>query len=249
LKLRGDDDVEWREFNDDMLPPYAILSHTWGVEEVLYTDLLDGSYKSKAGFRKILFCGRQAVQDVLQYFWVDTCCIDKRNNTELTKAINSMFEWYRKSCICYAYLSDVSASGDWVGDFRKSRWFKRGWTLQELIAPGHVDFFSLQHTRLGDKLSLELEIRDITGIQIEVLRGSSLKSIPWKARFEWHKSRQTFEPEDVAYCQFGIFGVSMPLVYGEGAYSALRRLREAIVSEMQSENIPTRSLLNLQRAY
>ena len=240
LSLRGGDRLSWHEFSDDMVPPYAILSHTWGVEEVLYTDLLELSYKSKAGYRKILFCGQQAARDNLRYFWVDTCCIDKRNNTELTKAINSMFLWYRKACVCYAYMSDVSApamiletetetdQSPWMADFRQSRWFTRGWTLQELIAPGHVEFFSLQHARLGDKQSLEKEIHEITGIQIEALRGRSLRRFPVDVCLAWADHRRTTEGEDAAYCLLGIFGVSMPLVYGEGRTNALRRLENEI---------------------
>ena len=93
------------------IPLYAILSHTWGADddEVTFNDLQNGSGKSKAGYAKIQFCGEQARKDGLQYFWVDTCCIDKPNHTELSEAINSMFRWYRDAVKCYVYLSDVSA--------------------------------------------------------------------------------------------------------------------------------------------
>jgi hypothetical protein len=121
---------------------YAILSHTWGADnaEVTFRDLMDGTGKSKAGYEKIRFCGEQARRDGVQYFWVDTCCIDKWNNTELAEAINSMFHWYRNADKCYVYLSDVlrpafdtddkSYPLPWESTFRKSRWFTRGWTLQ-----------------------------------------------------------------------------------------------------------------------
>lgn len=238
LTLRGDDEIEWKEFNDGMVPPYAILSHTWGIDEVSYTDLLDGSYKSRVGYRKVLFCGQQAALDHLRYFWVDTCCIDKRNNTELTKAINCMFSWYKEAVVCYAYLSDVSARyndidtltyrDSWIQDFQGSRWWTRGWTLQELLAPAHVEFFSAQHTRLGDKRSLDNTIHETTGIPIGALRGERLGDFPLAVRLEWARNRQTTEPEDVAYCLMGIFGISMPMVYGEGRTSALRRLENEI---------------------
>ena len=142
-----------KDFGDD-IPRYAILSHTWGAdtEEVTFRDLMDGTGKSKAGYDKIRFCGEQARRDGLQYFWVDTCCIDKSNNNELSEAINSMFRWYRNAAKCYVYLSDVlrpafdmndkSNQLPWESAFRKSRWFTRGWTLQELIAPASVEFFS-----------------------------------------------------------------------------------------------------------
>src|SRR6266480_4020995 len=146
---------------DDEIPPYAILSHTWkDGEEVSLEDLIDGTGKDKAGYDKIRFCRKQAAHDGLRYFWVDTCCIDKSNNTELAEAINSMFRWYQDAARCYVYLSDVSV-GSSVGDdefarrwktaFKKSRWFTRGWTLQELIAPVSVEFFSVEGERLGDK--------------------------------------------------------------------------------------------------
>ena len=139
------------DFIEDV-PPYAILSHRWGADgdEVTFTDLKYGSGKNKAGHGKIQFCGEQARKDGLQYFWVDTCCIDKADHTELSKAITSMFRWYRDAVKCYVYLSDVSTRNDdnnqteqtWKSDFRNSKWFTRGWTLQELIAPKLVDFFS-----------------------------------------------------------------------------------------------------------
>ena len=123
------------------IPQYAILSHTWGEddEEVTFKDLIIGAGKSKSGYRKIQFCGEQATSDGLYHFWVDTCCIDRSNNTELSEAINSMFRWYRDAAKCYVYLSDVSIDGSddngqsfewtWEPAFRKSRWFTRGWIL------------------------------------------------------------------------------------------------------------------------
>ena len=121
------------------IPRYAILSHTWGADddEVAFNDLKDGSAKGKAGYAKIRFCGEQARRDDLQYFWVDTCCIDKANHAELSEAIASMFRWYRDAEKCYVYLSDVLVHNDdyiqtqrtWESEFQKSRWFTRGWTL------------------------------------------------------------------------------------------------------------------------
>src|SRR5215469_9140940 len=92
-----------KDFVGDNIPPYAILSHTWGAdsEEVSFKDLMDDTGKSKAGYKKIKFCGEQARRDGLRFFWVDTCCIDKSNNNELSEAINSMFRWYRDATKCY----------------------------------------------------------------------------------------------------------------------------------------------------
>jgi hypothetical protein len=100
------------DFSGKTIPPYAILSHTWADDaddEFLFEDLVNGTGKSKAGYEKIRFCGEQAARDHLQYFWVDTCCIDKWNLRELSNAINSMFRWYRNAAKCYVFLSDISA--------------------------------------------------------------------------------------------------------------------------------------------
>src|SRR4051812_29641219 len=175
LQLRDNDNFSLVEYVSNNVPRYAILSHTWGLddEEVTFQDLKDGTGKSKAGYRKIRFCGKQAASDNLQHFWVDSCCINKDSSAELQEAINSMFRWYQNSERCYVYLSDVSDSGSdrnsepspkWKLAFKKSRWFSRGWTLQELIAPASVEFFSREETRLGNKTTLEQTLHEITQI-------------------------------------------------------------------------------------
>lgn len=195
--------------NDIIYPtaPYAILSHTWGPDttEVIYRDLMDGTGNNKVGYEKIRFCGEQAKRDGLQYFWVDTCCIDKSNHTEL-EAINSMFRWYRKAAICYVYLADVwtkeqmdPSSKPWEPAFVNSRWFTRGWTLQELIAPPLVEFFSLNGIRLGDKRSLEVQLQRITGIPVLALRGAPLSDFSFGERLLWARNRNTHREEDLAY--------------------------------------------------
>jgi Heterokaryon incompatibility protein (HET) len=226
-------------------PQYAILSHTWEAEEVTFKDLVDGTGKSKAGYRKIQFCGEQARRDGLQYFWVDTCCIDKSNSTELAKAINSMFRWYRNAAKCYVYLSDVWArkrkASDrfseytWESAFRGSRWFTRGWTLQELLAPRSVEFFSQEGKGLGDKRALERQVYESTGIAVSALQGTSLSQFGVDERLSWAKNRQTTYEEDEAYSLLGIFNVYMPLIYGEGKEHALQRLREEIDKPSKGE--------------
>jgi hypothetical protein len=238
LILRSNGKLAWEEFNQDKIPPYAILSHTWGSEEVSFLDLVHSSGTSKAGYRKIVFCGEQAARDGLRYFWVDTCCIDKRDNTELTKAINSMFRWYRNAKKCYVYISDISTltsdprvemrQSEWEADFRRSRWFTRSWTLQELLAPESVIFYSSQYQRLGDKQTLAGLIHEITGIPLPALHGNSLNTFSVAERLSWAAKRQTTEPEDSAYSLLGIFNVFMPLIYGEGKDMALKRLQREI---------------------
>ncbi|KAN0075779.1 HET domain containing protein [Elaphomyces granulatus] len=222
----------------DDIPRYAILSHTWGAdtEEVSFKDMMDGTAKSKVpGYNKILFCGEQARRDGLQYFWIDTCCIDKSSSTELQEAINSMFRWYRDAAKCYVYLADVSRSADvnssqllMESSFRKSRWFTRGWTLQELVAPASVEFFSKEGEQLGNKRSLERHIHEVTGIPVKALRGSSLSDFSVPERMSWAENRETTRKEDKAYSLLGIFDVYMPLIYGEGRENAFQRLRGKI---------------------
>ena len=231
--LKWDDDGEFSltmPLVGDNVPPYAILSHTWGpdAEEVTFTDLANRTGKDKEGYRKIWFCAKQARYDGLQFFWVDTCCIDKSNNNELSEAINSMFRWYHDAARCYVYLSHLSITAQSESDFRASRWFTRGWTLQELLAPTSVEFFTQEGQRIGDKRSLEQQIHEITGIAIPALRGVPLSQFEVDERFKWIETRQTTRDEDMAYCLLGIFDVFMPLIYGEGKENAIRRLRKEI---------------------
>jgi hypothetical protein len=211
---------------------YAILSHTWTAgQEVTYQDLISGAGSGKSGYDKIKFCGDQAAKDGLQYFWVDTCCIDKSDADEL----NSMFRWYRNAKKCYVYLADVTTLGCdadiqarqdlWEAAFRESRWFTRGWTLQELIAPAIVEFFSKEGERLGDKQSLEKFIQEITGIPIQALRGNPFSDFNVAERIGWAERRQTTKEEDIVYCLLGLCEVSMPPLYGEGKEVALKRLQ------------------------
>ncbi|KAH7418641.1 HET domain-containing protein [Cadophora sp. MPI-SDFR-AT-0126] len=184
--LQSDDDGNFSltEFFDDDIPKYAILSHRWEAGEVTFADLMNGTGKDKTGYGKIEFCGKHARSDGLEYFWVDTCCIDKASSAELSEAINSMFRWYQKATRCYVYLSDVSvrkrkasdtfAECSWESAFRASKWFTRGWTLQELLAPRSVEFYSREGKNLGNKRTLEQQIHEITGVPAIALRENSL---------------------------------------------------------------------------
>ena len=221
------------DFRGKLIPPYTILSHRWGDSEILIEDVLNRNYKEKEeGHRKLRFCAEQAAQDGLQYFWIDTCCIDRWDNNERSKAINSMFEWYRKAARCYVFLSDVSVASttevpqrsSWEASFRASDWFKRGWTLQELIAPVSVDFFSREGLRIGDKASLDQLLHDITDVPLAVLHNCPLEQFSTSERIRWAEKRTTSEEEDIVYCLLGLVGISMPITYGEGQESARRRL-------------------------
>jgi hypothetical protein len=232
-------------FNDSDIPPYAILSHTWGIEEVTFEDIAGARGRTKAGYEKILFCAQQAAADGLQHCWVDSCCIDRSSSAELSEAINSMFRWYQNAKCCYVYLTDVSnkktgSNGSWLSAFKKSRWFTRGWTLQELIAPSSVEFFTKERDYLGDKQSLEETLHEITGVPIKVLRNQPLKDFGVEEHFSWAATRETTREEDIAYCLLGIFDIHMPLLYGEGEEIAMKRLRSMAASATDG---PTGALL------
>jgi hypothetical protein len=249
LERKSDGDCSLTKDLIHTIPPYAILSHTWGADtqEVTFKDLTDSTGKSKAGYGKIRFCGEQAKRDGLQYFWVDTCSIDKSSSAELQEAINSMFRWYRNAAKCYVYLSDVStpaldANDDsnwqtWESAFQKSRWFTRGWTLQELLAPVSVEFFSKEGEKMGNKKSLERHISKITGIPVKALQGNPLSSFTIAERISWQESRETKREEDKAYSLLGICNVHMPLIYGEGRDSAFKRLWEEIDKALKGKSL------------
>jgi hypothetical protein len=232
------------------IPPYAILSHTWGPssEEVSYQDMMNGTAMGKSAYCKFLFCIERATKDNLAYFWVDTCCIDKSSSAELSESITSMFRWYQDSARCYVYLQDVftkkrKADYDlypfvWESAFRTSRWFTRGWTLQELLAPSVVRFYSADGKFLGDKSSLEDVIHEITHIPIFAIRGAPLQHFDVNERMSWATGRHTTREEDGAYCLLGIFGISMSTIYGEGQESAFRRLARDIREVTQTGILP-----------
>jgi Heterokaryon incompatibility protein (HET) len=221
----------------NVIPKYAILSHTWEKDdqEVTFHDIQNTLGMSKSGYRKIRFCSEQAERDNLHHFWVDSCCIDKSNAVEVQTAINSMFRWYRDAAHCYVYLSDVLAGeqsqlpeSEWEQAFKQSRWFTRGWTLQELLAPRLVQFFSSDGKEIGSKDSLKGWIYDVTGIAIQALQGSPLSQFSTQERSSWAEKRETTVEEDQVYCLLGIFEVFLPLIYGEGKDNALRRLHDEI---------------------
>ncbi|KAI1095157.1 HET-domain-containing protein [Rostrohypoxylon terebratum] len=241
------------EFLGDSIPPYAILSHTWGQEEVTFEEWqnIDSSTYQKSGFKKIQGACMQAKRDGFNWLWVDTNCI-QRGPLELAEAINSMFRWYRDAEICYAYLQDVPSSGpngqpeEVMALFEKSRWFHRGWTLQELLAPEEVVFYTEDWQRLGSKAglltskkdeSLTSKIAEITGIDEAYLNGSMpLRTSSVAKRLSWMANRKTTRVEDMAYALLGIFDLHMTFHYGEGM-KAFTRLQNKIVKTSSDHSI------------
>ena len=247
MRLIDTSSLELVEYNPPNVPRYAILSHTWGQDEYIFADRLDQNRRNSAGFKKISACCALAASEGWQYLWVDTCCIDKSSSAELTESINSMYRWYQESQVCYVYLSDfclrrglltdVSHPDDdawWRWSFSRSRWFKRGWTLQELLAPNNVVFYDQGWVEIGSKVFLEAEISDICGINAEHLIDPVRASIATK--MSWASSRETTREEDMAYSLLGLFSINMPLIYGEGR-NAFFRLQSEIIRSSDDESI------------
>ncbi|KAF2724558.1 HET-domain-containing protein [Polychaeton citri CBS 116435] len=262
--------LELEDFIGDNIPPYAILSHTWTEQEVLFEDVKAGQAHTKTAYRKVLFAIDQAQKDGLDYLWIDTCCIDKSSSSDLQEAINSMYSWYEHAHVCYVYLEDVQVSHEstqgYKGvsrlDIERSRWFTRGWTLQELLAPTLLQFYTYDwdgfavvekgrraepryiparhHTYRSKSKSHEgfVEVlSEITGIHCRYLDGSlAIRKASIAARMHWASTRTTTRVEDLAYCLMGIFDVNMPLLYGEGA-KAFQRLQEEIMKQTDDTSI------------
>lgn len=232
------------------VPPYAILSHTWEHDEVLFADLDKAestSWSSKYAARKIHFSVEQAQRDGLGYIWIDNCCIDKTSSAELSESINSMFKWYACARICYAYLADARAGTP----IQTCRWFTRGFTLQELIAPREIYFFDRDWQSMGSRTELQTDLIRITGIDPALFARrptaddpslaltsltSLLDSVNVATRMSWASKRSTTRLEDVAYCLLGIFNVNMPLLYGEGIRS-FQRLQEEIIKRSDDMSV------------
>ena len=227
------------------IPPYAILSHTWGLEasELSFGDLcgMDGDIeklRAEIDRTKLLGCCKEAKEQAgVQYIWIDTCCIDKGNTVQRDEAINSMFRWYQQAKVCFAYLADVHKK-DSATEFLNSSWFRRGWTLQELLAPVNLTFYDSQWDILGPKLEWVDSIQATTGIPVEYLtQAVDFREASVAQRMSWAANRVTTRPEDIAYCLFGIFDVGIDLRYGEGGESAFLRLQRQILIEIQDDTI------------
>jgi hypothetical protein len=230
LRNDGEDQFDLVEFTGQNIPSYAILSHTWGPdhEEVTFQDIMNNTGPDKVGYQKIRFCGNQAAEDGLHYFWVDTCCIDKSSSAELTESINSMFQWYKAAAVCYVALRDLNSDCVYARELPRCRWFSRGWKLQELLAPEHVQFYDCTWVYIGSKETLAGLISATTGIPKDHLVEGTLASASVAMMMSWAARRETKRFEDKAYSLLGIFDVNMPLIYGEGV-KAFRRLQEEII--------------------
>lgn len=252
MRLINTATLELAEFHGDKIPQkYAILSHTWEKEEVSFQEWLEmkEGTREKAGFHKIEMACQQAKKDGLAYLWADTNCIDKSSSAELSEAINSMFSWYKSATVCYAYLCDVEFSTEaneeehaiqpWHQEdqFLKSKWFTRGWTLQELLAPTQLMFYSNDWSAIGSRKEMASTISSVTRIDTGCLRGDGrMMEASVGTKMSWVSKRNTTRIEDIAYCMLGIFDINMPLLYGEGP-KAFLRLQEEIIKISNDQTI------------
>ncbi|KAL8297709.1 hypothetical protein RB601_002961 [Gaeumannomyces tritici] len=252
MRLLNTRTLQLEEFggdSDSTIPPYSILSHRWGREEVDFLGMRSERRHQLQGFGKLSRYCALSLEEGYGYGWMDTCCIDKSSSAELSEAINSMFQWYQDASICYAYLGDVTtprgSNPTFSNSFRDSQWFKRGWTLQELIAPDSVVFLNSEWDEIGTRTTLGPLLHDITGIHDELFkpsirRGRGLSALLRRysiaQKLSWASRRTTTRIEDEAYCLMGLLDVNMPLLYGEGK-KAFLRLQQLVMDQSDDASI------------
>ncbi|KAG8528991.1 uncharacterized protein KY384_006680 [Bacidia gigantensis] len=232
-----------KEFLRPSIPAYGILSHRWEEGEITFKDVSKSRNLDAPGWEKLHYACKFAKERFRrEWLWMDTCCIDKKSSAELSEAVNSMYMWYAQAEECYAYLNDVPFH-DRVqapeSAFRKSAWFTRAWTLQELLAPSKVYFIAQDWGAiLGMKVEMSDYLFEITGIDRECLAGSILPArYSIAQRMSWASRRQCTREEDTAYSIIGLFGVAMPLIYGEGEAKAFRRLQLELINTSNDETV------------
>jgi hypothetical protein len=237
MRLLNTSELYVREFYDnDPDLKYAILSHTWDKKELSLPDLTKENRHLLPGFKKVKdSCDK--VKDRYEWIWIDTCCIDKTSSAELSEAINSMYRWYEDAGICYVYLSDFHGTEVTFDTLSACRWFSRGWTLQELVAPSEIIFCNADWIDIGSKIDHIELLSTITGIHNYVLDFVSPQSCNIAQRMSWASNRNTTREEDMAYCLLGLFDVHLPPIYGEGAIKAFMRLQEEILKRAKDHTI------------
>ncbi|KAI6363656.1 hypothetical protein MCOR25_005834 [Pyricularia grisea] len=217
-------------------PPYAALSHLHGAEEISFRQwatLPRATLKARAAYFKIKRARVQAIADGLEWVFVDSVCVDGSSPAEASEAVNEAWAVFAGAARCYAHLDDIAQpvlGASLESALRTSRWFARGWTLMELLASGDVVFYSTGWEVLGTRRALAGVVSALTGIDEGILAGrDEVSAVSVSRRMSWAAGRKTSRAEDVAYCLLGLFGVNMPLMYGEGGGSAFRRLQEEIL--------------------
>ncbi|XXH01754.1 hypothetical protein Hte_008115 [Hypoxylon texense] len=246
----------------DVYGKYAILSHRWSESEVSFQNMNNEDFRRKladsaephlrsshCGFTKIRETCRLAWDLYgLKYAWIDSCCINRDHHDEKLAAINSMFRWYKKASVCIVHLfehEDPSRFPTRDATISSESWFRRGWTLQELLAAKKVHFYSRSWQLIGSKVEYSVELEAITGIPQRAIRNEDeLKTYSVAQRMSWAAGRKTTEEEDIAYCLFGIFDiVDTSRQYGLGngdlspAEEAFRLLQRNIIDKFNDMSI------------
>ncbi|KYG44756.1 hypothetical protein M433DRAFT_5162, partial [Acidomyces richmondensis BFW] len=251
MRLLCVDSLDFAEFREnDRLPRYVIASHRWASDaEATFQDVEQKRNTSKRGYKKIKDFAKYVKDNIpsVKCLWIDTCCINKDSAAELSEAVNLMFKWYQNAELCLAYLEDVKTVEDKTS-FQKSEWFRRGWTLQELVAPRTVVFLTEKWQVIGNKGAssshyngsatgpgLEKDIATVTGISEEILhKYEASVALTDAEKISWMDCRMTSREEDMSYALYGILGVTLGANYGEGQQGARRRLL-ASLQEREAE--------------
>ncbi|THU83126.1 HET-domain-containing protein, partial [Dendrothele bispora CBS 962.96] len=261
MRLLNTRDLTLKEFYTD-IPKYAILSHTWGEDEVTFQDIQNlEAAKCKHGWAEIKitnpdqydclnWIGTMLSRGTNEYgfiwIWIDSCCIDKSSSADLSENLNSMYRFYADAAICYVYLPDALSEEDprdVKSGFRRSKWFTRGWTLQELIAPSHITFVDGSWRDIGSRHSLCDAISAITSItsgtppKLFEDEDRDVTKYSIAQRMSWAAFRETTRPEDRAYSLMGLFDICMPPIYGEGGAKAFMRLQQEIIKISDDRSI------------
>jgi hypothetical protein len=248
MRLLNVTSLEYMEYEPPDVPAYAAASHRWRKgDEATFKNVKKRRNTERSGYIKVqCFCDfvRKHLAGI-EWLWTDTCCIKHESSQELHEAINSMFSWYQSAVVCLCYLADVTRHASEVvmmSQFERSVWFTRGWTLQELIAPRRVLLLSKEWRAIGNKgrpsgdehafefgIQLPDRVAKVTRIPEGILAGSEdVSECNVENKLRWRGARETTKPEDRVYCMFGLFGVHMPLLYGEGEERVAFRLEEEI---------------------
>ncbi|KAF4946504.1 hypothetical protein FGADI_11142 [Fusarium gaditjirri] len=225
-------------------------------------DIKNDVYKQKGWSKLKDYCDR-AFKDGWEWAWMDTCCIDKTNPVDTQEAINGMFRWYQDAGVCYAHLGDVSLSkasqivslpegtdldpstnrllrAALKNSFISAKWFTRGWTLQELLAPHYLIFVDREWRHIGTRESWALEIEKVSNIvarHLTAFNPTDFTSCSTAMRFSWASGRETTVEEDESYSLLGLFGISLPLIYGEGGRQAFNRLQRQLIHVYHDDSV------------
>ncbi|THU96090.1 HET-domain-containing protein, partial [Dendrothele bispora CBS 962.96] len=218
------------------IPRYAILSHTWDREEATFQDVENRRKDGLENWKKVKGACARARRYGWDWIWIDSCCIDKSSSAELSENINSMYRLYANAIVCYVYLSDDPKYSR--SHFQYSKWFTRGWTLQELIAPtASVFFLDRSWKEIGTRYSLRNIISAVTSVPVKLLEDGDLTKYSIAQKMSWAAFRKTTRREDRAYSLMGLFDICMPPIYGEGGDKAFMRLQQEIIKTSDDHSI------------